>query len=402
MTTVTLGSILADALAKSKPAKPVPVGGLWNIVHGDPATPKKNWGIAEYDITDPKAGQERVRKMNADLVEYYKRWTDKDGDYYSEIRDGVQYFRVQTNNPRRRNIWGYDDEGTEVAITFDMLTEREAERVSNMIGRSFYAYYYNKPSDMGYRYSLRKVAVEQDFIAREAARTDNPIRLPDEIAVHDSYYSYHMAEIIPPATVSFYRSREDAWADKRTEMKLGRYLREYNRHLDDNVIADACAKIGVTFVTDVILKMARTREEIREVYENGPESCMSGKGNVQGGVHPVECYASEDLAVAYLDRDGEITARTIVNPMKMQYLRIYGDSVRLSTMLEKLGYKQSSKALGGAKLLKIEVPDSPNYVFLPYLDGHYSEVNDMGDHFVVHAPPQRYSGNTSGYISIAA
>jgi hypothetical protein len=381
--------------------KTAPVGGLWNLIHGDPAVPKKEWGIAEYDITDPKVGQERVRKLNAELVEYYKRWTDKDGDYYSEIRDDVTYYRVQTGPTRRRNIWAYDDApiGPE---TFDMLPERQAEDAANLCGRSFYAYYYNKPADMHFRYSLRKVAVEQDFIAREAARTDNPIRLPEEIAVHDAYYSYHMAEIIPPATISFYRSREDAWADKRTEMKLGRYLREYNPRLDDNTIADACAKIGVTFVTDVVLKMARTREEIRMVYENGPDSCMSGTNNVQGGVHPVECYASEDLAVAYLDRDGEITARTLVNPMKMQYLRIYGDNVRLSTMLEKLGYKQSNKALAGAKLLKIKVPDSERHCFLPYLDGNYSEVDDMGDHFVVYAPPQRYSGNTSGYISVAA
>jgi hypothetical protein len=414
---VTLGDILGAALAArddqaevvAKPERPVPTG-LWNIIYGMPSVPKKEWAISEYDITDPKAGQERVRELNKSQIEYYKRW-EPDGEYYSELRDGVMHYKVQTNRASSSRLDFDYNTRQYVTIpaapaTYEMLPEDQARTTARLNGQSFYAYYYDKPAEAAMRYSLLKVSVEQDYVAREAARTDNPILLPDELREAVSQYSasFHCANIIPPATISYFRSREDAWDNKRTEMKLGRYLREFAPRLNDQIIGDACAKIGVAYVTDVVLKMARTREEIRNVYVNGPNSCMSGEDNVIGGVHPVECYASDDLAVAYLDRDGDITARTLVNPQRMQYLRIYGDSIRLGTMLQKLGYRESSHALRDAKLLKIKIEDSnySNHAFLPYLDGNHTQVMDMGDHFKVWAEPERYSGNTSGYIRLNA
>lgn len=207
-------------------------------------------------------------------------------------------------------------------------------------------------------YMLNKLPEPVDYLAREAAREDY---LPFEVQGE----AYHCAEL-KGAEVSFYTKLDDAYSDRRTTMKLGRYLRQFTVK-NDNEIADICARNGVE-CNDRMLHFARTREEIKKVYASGPRSCMSGDSF--GSVHPAEAYASPDISVAYIadpDNENRITARAVCNEMTKEFNSIYGDHARLRPMLEAAGYKKHEKYhyLQGCRLLKIDI--GKGYA-CPYID----------------------------------
>lgn len=112
------------------------------------------------------------------------------------------------------------------------------------------------------------------------------------------------------------------------------------------------------------LHFARTREDIRHVYENGPSSCLSNpaKHYLSRPIHPVEALAAGDIEVAYIQDHIGIAARTLVYPRKMVYLTpIYaewgtGTAVLLEQMLAVRGYKEARRReFDGARLLKFPV-----------------------------------------------
>lgn len=212
--------------------------------------------------------------------------------------------------------------------------------------------------------------------------------------------NYHCAFLTEKCMISFYESPEKGEKDRRTEMKLGRYLRRFS-HLDDNKISEIAARYGA-MMGDSVLKFATTREEIKLVYMDGPNSCMAGDMNYDG-FHPAEAYASPDLAVAYLDRDGDITARTLVNVVTKRYIRIYGDTARLRELLEKEGYCHSNFTLAGARLLKIYRDEDKTSVLLPYFDGCITKVHyndDDEEYLIVENPPRILHGGAAGFYDL--
>jgi hypothetical protein len=135
------------------------------------------------------------------------------------------------------------------------------------------------------------------------------------------------------------------------------------------------------------LLFARTEDEIEDVYLRGPDSCMSHpQSDYRSPFHPVRVYAAGDLAIAYIERkrrtdvSGRVTARTICWPEKKIYNTIYGDNVRLSPLLEKLGYKRAEcYKFDGAKLLKKK---HLGQVVVPYVDCS-NGIGDGGKHLVL-------------------
>lgn len=224
-------------------------------------------------------------------------------------------------------------------------------------------------------YMLQRLPDPVDFVARECAREDY---LPFEVQGKD----FHCAEL-KNGVISFYSSKYNAYDDKRTTQKTGRYLKAYT-DMDDNAIADMCARYGVEF-GDSKIGWARTREEIAKVYETGPSSCMKGGRGYFGFcdelgqvTHATEAYASPDIAVAYLKReDGRVTARTVVNMIDKQFISIYGDGIRLRLLLEEEGYSCEDATLDGCRLLKIKLNDGDRFA-CPFLDSDVT-VEDRGD-----------------------
>lgn len=125
------------------------------------------------------------------------------------------------------------------------------------------------------------------------------------------------------------------------------------------------------------------------VYDRGPNSCMAGSSLVRQYAHP-----KNNLALAYHEKDGRITHRTIVNTQTKNYLRIYGgdDNGYFATALAKQGFKHSYDTLAGEMIHASYSCCSrcDNDVLIgPYLDGHHQgiclinrnegRINSLGD-----------------------
>ena len=196
---------------------------------------------------------------------------------------------------------------------------------------------------------------------------------PEEHFIHVSRYN--------KSQVAYVQSPEHGERDRQTSVKFGKYLRQHFDHLTDPEVAEAASLYRKEMIGDIDVKFARTRAEIREVYEEGPDSCMSHNASsyMTQGVHPCEIYATPDCSIAYVERDGRITGRTVINEVQKNYVRIYGDEMVLQEGLDMLGYKQGS--LNGCSLLLLRT-DS-DQVVAPYLDGECTTVDVLSDKIVV-------------------
>jgi thiol-disulfide isomerase/thioredoxin len=181
-----------------------------------------------------------------------------------------------------------------------------------------------------------------------------------------------------PNLIAYTENPNKGERDRQTPMKPGRYLRAfYSNILSNDQIRDYAAEIGGRE-----LKFAVTAKEIREVYRNGPDSCMSyDEADYESFVHPVSAYGNSDIQLAYLENEyKEITARCLVWPAKKFFLRPYGDGVRLSKMLKDLGYKRRPH-FAGAKLTTIKDPHTKRLVG-PFIDGARRVRYENGSVFI--------------------
>lgn len=172
--------------------------------------------------------------------------------------------------------------------------------------------------------------------------------------------------------IAFTENEDKGERDIQTRMKPGRYLsRFYSDVLTEKEIQYYAGVFASHYDTGE-LHLATTREDIRWVYENGPNSCMSHRISdyATNGIHPCEVYAAGDLAIAYIKSEKRVTARAVVWPDKKIASRIYGDYHRLSALLETVGYNLCpwDNEWYGARLLKIRAANA-GYV-APYTDFH--------------------------------
>jgi hypothetical protein len=177
--------------------------------------------------------------------------------------------------------------------------------------------------------------------------------------------------------VAFTESEGKGISDIQTPMKAGKYLKRFCSLSDEDVRVWS-VRFSQRFESG-ILQFAETKEDIVDVYLQGPSSCMYHPAHQYGSKphHPTEAYSSGDCAVAYLMREGQITARTVVCPRLKRFVNVYGDYDRMQPLLDAAGYKRGT--LIGMRLLKIR--HKGGYV-MPYLDCGYP-VRDRGDHFVI-------------------
>lgn len=196
--------------------------------------------------------------------------------------------------------------------------------------------------------------------------------------------------------VAFTESDEKGDADQQTRIKPGVYLqRFYADLLSKQQIKDWSGEFAGQF-EDGKLLFATTKEEMERVYRRGPRSCMTeSKGRyLSNPHHPVHAYAAGDLAVAYIERGGSISARALCWPEKKLYGRVYGDLARITPLFKKEGYKQGS--LAGAKLLRIDMKyDGREAVVCPFIDGD-GGVTIEKDHLLIGG--NRPAGSQNGII----
>lgn len=210
--------------------------------------------------------------------------------------------------------------------------------------------------------------------------------------------------------IAFTENAQKGQANIQKRMKPGKFIREffgtklnelYGENKANAIIADMAAKFG-NAVKEEELQFAKTPEEIEWVYTHGPSSCMAHPiGNYDTSrleIHPTRVLGAGDLQVAYLKRNGRVTARTLIWPEKKVMTRTYGDAIRIEPLLKRNGYKYGGTyCLDGAKLLKHQCDSRYRGGFVaPYIDGQ-AWARDEGDHLVIdNAKGFVYLANTCG------
>lgn len=270
----------------------------------------------------------------------------------------------------------YDGDGQLLKFTDGAAAAKEALRYTEKVGR---------------KVQPRRVN-DDDWRKREETKLDNGEHLPlpwsrerwwlDLKHVWGDHYPH--VSLQNGAMLAFTETEEKGAADIQTRIKPGRYLeRQFGdkKLLNAYVIRDLCTVFSAKY-EDNVLMFAETEDEVEEVYTTGPSSCMSHPvSNFQsGGIHPARVYASPDLKVAYMKREGRVVARSVVYPDKKLYTSLYGDSGRLKPMLEKAGFR--SGAPYGARILRFPVNMDPktglHQFVVPHID-HVLWVTDEGD-----------------------
>lgn len=211
--------------------------------------------------------------------------------------------------------------------------------------------------------------------------------------------------------ISYTPDEKSGRVDRQIKTTPARYFTKY--YAGDEKTLKAWLNSWAKKHSGVDVKFATTREEIRHVYEKGPDSCMKGEPGRffkhKGMPHPVEAYAAGDLAVAYMERKGKITARGIIWPAKKVYGRMYGDdSALLTQILEADDFKSGS--MDGAKMLLIDISEelkSPFVYLMPYLDipAQLIKVSKDGSHLIIvekqSKDEETFAGAvTRGYVHI--
>ena len=178
-----------------------------------------------------------------------------------------------------------------------------------------------------------------------------------------------------PKMVAFTESAEKGRRDIQTPMKPGKYLKKYFALSDDSI--KLCVEQFTLEGQPPELFIAVEPKDIANVYQKGPNSCMSHPVNSFDDcqLHPTEVYGASDLGIAYIKNDkGNISARALVVPKKKAHARIYGDEVRLGATLKAKGYKRDDEAFEGCKLLYLPSKVYKN-IHMPYIDVLNGKLN---------------------------
>lgn len=211
--------------------------------------------------------------------------------------------------------------------------------------------------------------------------------------------------------VSFFAKPSDFANNKRTVMKTGRYL-ERLRKLgqlpgEEWELYKIQMQLGMD-VGEVKIQYARTKEEIRHVYNNGPSSCMSGERRLfnkgkPSEMHPVDMYAIIGFPVAYVEMGGKIIARTLVNPRDKTFIRIYGANELLEPLLTEAGYTYDMLFWVGVEFPAISIPNNTGKYLMPYLDGpfRYIEINLEKRKFLIKAENLCTNTREEGFLSFS-
>lgn len=275
-------------------------------------------------------------------------------------------------------------------------------------GCRFVAGEYQMPNFMAYLTSL----AAQD--ASNNVRADNP-ELPTMAAWMAkwarNWWHFPHISLEDPTMVAYTPNHEYGKRDRQVRVKVGKYLSQFWGDVltqdDIRRLANGSKGLEVKFVTG--------REAIRDVYENGPESCMSGgtggfhSALDEADIHPAEVFGyihpdgSPEFRMAVIHRGGEITARCLVHERSKLWVRTYGDDgTALGEMLDDMGYTRGEVGSFGAILLALPVDGG---LVMPYLDGDCKYVDldicvdDAGVEYVRWTPIGDYrAADTGGFV----
>lgn len=188
------------------------------------------------------------------------------------------------------------------------------------------------------------------------------------LATRGCYNEAHDPEINDANSITYMCPK----SGKRLVRKLGRYLNEFFEP-DTKTLQDMVSEYK--FIFDDSFYIARTANEIYDVYQDGPSSCMSyDPEEYQCGPdhYPTDVYADSDLAVAYLrNHNGKVSARAVIYPEEKIYYMVYGEASLLERKLQRAGYVCDSFVGATINLIYL----GGGTIVGPYIDGEASYGN---------------------------
>ena len=173
-------------------------------------------------------------------------------------------------------------------------------------------------------------------------------------------------------------------------MKYGRLLKNLGQP-EEEIQIESTKLTTLKVACQKELKFTTSSEEVIDVYERGPQSCMRGCDSVGA-------YATDDVAVAYIEDGDKVIARTVVcinEEIGKHYVRIYGFGEPLEYLLKKAGFIKGD--LEGCVILKLE---DDTGIKAPFLDG-CNGIVDNGDTLEIVRYGAKYTADqTSGYLDM--
>lgn len=238
--------------------------------------------------------------------------------------------------------------------------------------------------------------------------------------IHNLYSPNATTDLIQKGMVNICTvNKKGERTGKRADVKLGRYLTMGYPFLDDKQKEAIVTKMKDAH-TPLDMEVKWTDTGFGEIvgmpsanssyfntscwYKSLNDSCMRYDKNDLGfdTYHPYDAYCSGDFQLVYLERDGRLFGRVLVNPPTMTYSAIYGVSKPACDLLLKAvrdaGYKpvddEDCQSWKGQRLLYLqgsftnddEDIDELSVVITPYIDflhdedgwhdGKYIYIND--------------------------
>jgi hypothetical protein len=191
----------------------------------------------------------------------------------------------------------------------------------------------------------------------------------------------------------------------QTVTTLGKYLRQHFDTLEDHHIRDM-----VALHTTGGVEIYDTTEQIVDVVQNGPRSCMKWEDYEVDdlGHHPYEVYCPSlgwRIAVRF-NEAGRIDGRALLLEHNGQRIFVrsfkrcpdegYSHSdEKLEAWLKDAGWEHEYEWPDGARLKRISISRGAGFL-CPYLDGNTQTVNDHGDHIYIYRRGEYRATETDG------
>jgi len=197
------------------------------------------------------------------------------------------------------------------------------------------------------------------------------------------------------------------YEDRQIRCTAGRYLGEFAPHLAET--QRAAFALAVRGFYSGAYQVADTPDDTARVYLHGDvdsfdslNSCM-GPGNFPDlASHPARAYGNSSLAVAYLGsiaEGGLVLARTVIDPDRREYVRVYGDPV-LGSLLERDGFTHVD-TLCDDNYLSVQLDKRHSSPLCPYIDGgaHGDRTRRHGVEIIQFSEDGEYDlQQTCGYL----
>lgn len=206
-----------------------------------------------------------------------------------------------------------------------------------------------------------------------------------------------------PNLIEYFANEKDLQRGKRTQTKIGKYIRQRFDNMSDETVADF-ANVYTDNNYPLEIRFTCSAEKIVEIYgRQSMRSCMTKGAEISHKVdgvlmHPCAIYGDTgfaDIFLAYGVRGSKINSRSLINMQAKKFNTVYGDK-SLKRGLLAAGFSRGD--LTDCRLRKFKTDD--NEWLMVYLDGE-NRLRDDGDYFTITSDDETATEQASGIDGIS-